>query len=325
MKDFESLTEHGRLQRYRRALTQALEAYPLRVRSLRFVSLQSKPVYRVYADSGCYAARFHNPKEHSLSHMISEMRFLNHLSGHSELCIEKPLANTQGEYVTEIKRSWLPEPAHVALCTWVPGRQLKDWFSVRSYRYLGRCSALFHKISASFRPGRDFSVLTNNRVFYWDEETILSRQDSRLLPKHRQSLFRKGAQLAEAAIRKIWRCGKPIIIHNDLHPSNVKVYRGSLSLYDFEDITWGFPEHDVGTAMYHVRFRSNYAELLSAFREGYEQVLHWPFNSGRQLDRFIMARLLMFANYVVNFSISPAKYLPRFETKLGKLLTEKSS
>ena len=325
MQDFKSLTKRGKAQRYRRALTQALKAYPVEVRSLRFISLESKSVYRVYTDSGCFAAKFHDPREHALSQMMGEMQFLDHVSKHSELCIETPLANTKGEFVTEIKSIWLPEPAHVALCSWVPGSQLKDFISIRSYRHLGKCSAMLHKASPSFRPGREFGILTNNQVFYWDKETILSRQDRELLPKQRQNLFRKGAQLAQKAIKKIWRSGKPIIIHNDLHPCNVKVHRGNLSLYDFEDITWGFPVQDIGTAMYHIRFRNDYPELLGAFREDYEHVLPWPLDSDQQLDRFVIARLLMFANYVVNFNINPIKHLPQFETKLKTLLNGKAS
>lgn len=77
--------------------------------------------------------------------------------------------------------------------------------------------------------------------------------------------------------------------------------------------------------MYHVRFRSDYPELLGAFWEGYERVLPWPLESDRQLDCFVIARLLMFANYVVNFDINPAKHLPEFEAKLKTLLEEKAS
>mgnify|MGYP001032883170 CR=1 FL=1 len=103
------------------------------------------------------------------------------------------------------------------------------------------------------------------------------------------------------------------------------MHGSNLSLFDFEDITWGFPEQDIGTAMYHVRFRNDYPELLAAFREGYEQVYSWPLGSDRQLDLFVIARLLMFANYVVNFNISPIKWLPLFEEKLNALLNWKTS
>ncbi len=319
MKNFESLTRRGKLLRYRRTLAQALERYPLKVNSLRFVSFESKPVYRVDADLGCFAAKFHDPKEHVLSQMVGQMQFLDHVSRRSELCIETPLANSDGEFVTEIATNWMPGPAHLALCSWVPGNQLEHSISARSYRYLGKCSALLHQVSRSFRPPSGFRILTNDRVFYWDKETILSQRASRLLPKRRQNLYKKGAQCAQQAIESLWSSTKPIVIHNDLHPCNVKVHRDKLSLYDFEDITWGFPEQDIGTAMYYVRFRNDYPELLGAFKEGYEEVLPWPLESGQQLDQLVIARLLMFANYVVNFDLNPMKHLPQFDVKLKRL------
>ncbi len=66
--------------------------------------------------------------------------------------------------------------------------------SARSYYRLGRCAAALHKASPSFRPGNDFQILTNDRVFYWDKETILSPHDRTPLPKPRQLLFQTGTK-----------------------------------------------------------------------------------------------------------------------------------
>jgi Ser/Thr protein kinase RdoA (MazF antagonist) len=121
-------------------------------------------------------------------------------------------------------------------------------------------------------------------------------------------------------IKRTWKNRKPVVIHNDLHPCNIKVHRGALSIFDFEDITWGFPEQDIGTAIYHVRFEKNYPGLLGGFRAGYEEVLPWPFGSGRQLELLAAARVLMFANYVINYNINPARYLRIFERKLRTIL-----
>jgi Ser/Thr protein kinase RdoA (MazF antagonist) len=252
--------------------------------------------------------------------MMGEMKFLSHIARISGLDVETPHPNRSGKLVTEVKSPLLPDPAYLAVCQWVPGRALANFISVPAYRNLGYCAAMLHKAARSFRPGKAFSILTNDRVFYWDKETILSLEDERLLPTRRQELFRKGARLVDREIKRTWKGRKPMVIHNDLHPCNVKVRRGGLSIFDFEDITWGFPEQDIGTAIYHVRFEKNYPRLLGGFREGYERVLEWPFRSERQLELLAAARLLMFANYVINYDIKPAKYLRIFEKKLGTIL-----
>jgi len=163
-------------------------------------------------------------------------------------------------------------------------------------------------------------------VFYWDKETLLSRVDSKLLPKRRQNLFGKGAHIAGEAIRDSWESVvKPIVIHNDLHPCNIKLHGNRLSIYDFEDVAWGYACQDIGTAVYHIRFRDDYSELLEAIREGYERVTKWPIESERQLEGLVIARLLMFANYILNYDIKPNKYLPEFETRLEILLNKNRS
>lgn len=205
MKPLRELTKRGRAARYRSALVQALMACDLPAPSVRFLSMESKPVFRVDTARGRFAAKFHDPT----------------------------------------RSAGLPAPAHVTLCTWVPGRALRNAMSDRSCRRLGECAARLHQASGSFRPAPGLRILTNDRVFYRDAEALLSRTDHRHLPPRRRRRFRKGAELAGEAIRRAWRTGAPIVIHNDLHPCNIKVHGGRLFLYDFEDVTWGFPVQDI--------------------------------------------------------------------------------
>ena len=92
-------------------------------------------------------------------------------------------------------------------------------------------------------------------------------------------------------------------------------------MYDFEDIAYGRPEQDIGTALYHVRFRDEYSLFYHSFRAGYEVVQPWPLASDQQLDAFIMARLIMFANYVINYNINPEENLKEFASELDVLIS----
>ena len=143
-----------------------------------------------------------------------------------------------------------------------------------------------------------------------------------LQDEKRLAIFREGAERAEKAIAKLWQNGSPIVIHNDLHSGNMKRQGEKLALFDFEDISWGFPGQDIGTAMYHNRFEDNYPELLAAFRKGYEQYAPWPLDSFRELDDLIIARASMFANYVLGFDINIDKFIPLFAERIEKLLWE---
>jgi Ser/Thr protein kinase RdoA (MazF antagonist) len=320
MKEFKSLTTRGKIQRYRRGLVDALGAYPLKIDSVSFVSYESRPVFRIKADQGIFAAKFYIPSEHDYSQLKGEVQFLKHISEHSALTVETPFPNLEGEYITELDSRWLPETARFVLVSWVPGRQLAD-LSTRSYHYLGTCVAELYKASASFKPSSEFNILRNDRVFYWDEEVILSKKDPDLLPPNRQERFRIGVSISQQAIEQAWQASSPIVIHNDPHPCNLKIHQGKLSMYDFEDIALGRPEQDIGTAMYHVRFRDDFSVFYDSFRKGYEAIQPWPIESDELLDAFIMARLLMFANYVINYDINPALNLIEFESELEVILS----
>ena len=315
MKEFNLLTERGKMQRHRRILVEALARYPLDIHSVRFVSNDSRPVFLIKADQGSFAAKFHVPGEHALSQFAAEMEFLEHLGKKSSLPVETPTANSEGDLITAVESRWLPDTARFALISWVPGRQLKD-LSILSYQYLGTAVAGLHKASRKFNPAPGFQILRNDRVFYWDEEVVLSRKDPDLLPPKRQELFKQGADLAQSAINQSWMENQPIVIHNDPHPCNIKIHHGKLYMYDFEDIAYGQPEQDLGTALYHVRFREDYSLYYSAFKKGYEEILPWPIRSDQQLDAFITARILMFANYVINYDINPKKNLEELESEL---------
>jgi Ser/Thr protein kinase RdoA (MazF antagonist) len=277
-------------------------------------------VFRINTEQGIFAAKFHIPSEHDFSQLKGEMQFLKHISEQSPLAVETPFANTEGKFITRIDSRWLPESAHFVLISWVPGRQLAD-LSTQSYRYLGTSVAELHKASASFNPTHDFSILRNDRVFYWDKEVILSKKDPDLLPPRRQELFRICASASQQAIDQAWQDCPPIVIHNDPHPCNLKIHHGKIYMYDFEDIAYGRPEQDIGTALYHVRFRDDFFVFYDSFRRSYETIQPWPLYSDRQLDAFIMARIMMFANYVMNYDINPAENLSEFEYNLEVLLS----
>ena len=196
MKDYKLLTKRGISRRYRLALAEALAVYPLEVTSLRAVSMDTRPVFRVSTKADCFAAKFHDPREHALSQMRGEMQFLDHVARNSELCIETPLVNSNGEFVTEVHTSWLPQPAHVALCSWVEGRHLKHVISAQSYRHLGRCAALLHEVSPSFSPGLDFRILTNEPSSLGCGDTSLTSRPHPAPPETPGSLRKRSSTIA---------------------------------------------------------------------------------------------------------------------------------
>jgi Ser/Thr protein kinase RdoA (MazF antagonist) len=94
------------------------------------------------------------------------------------------------------------------------------------------------------------------------------------------------------------------VIHNDLHHENIKVSRGRLRPFDFEDTIWGYPVQDIAMAMQDLMTDvapKAYDPLLGAFRRGYETLAPWPEAYEGQIDAFRAGRLFWVANYVARY------------------------
>ena len=69
------------------------------------------------------------------------------------------------------------------------------------------------------------------------------------------------------------------VIHCDLWHDNIKLHRGTLIPFDFEDTIIGFRLHDIAMAMLDLLEDTDdtrYPLLLESFRSGYESLLPWP-------------------------------------------------
>ncbi|TFH05003.1 MAG: hypothetical protein E4H09_02725, partial [Spirochaetales bacterium] len=99
------------------------------------------------------------------------------------------------------------------------------------------------------------------------------------------------------------------VIHCDLWHDNIKLHRGRLLPFDFEDTVWGFRIHDIAMAMLDLLEDTGthrYRELLPEFRRGYESILPWP---DGEMEIFQVGRLLWKVNWFARFQ---RQWLERF-------------
>jgi Ser/Thr protein kinase RdoA (MazF antagonist) len=92
------------------------------------------------------------------------------------------------------------------------------------------------------------------------------------------------------------------VIYCDLWHGNIRMHRGELYPFDFEDTILGFRLHDIAMAMLDLLDevgRERYRVLLAAFRNGYERLLPWPEGDMEALQA---GRILWIINWVARFS-----------------------
>lgn len=92
------------------------------------------------------------------------------------------------------------------------------------------------------------------------------------------------------------------VIHCDLWHDNIKIFRGELVPFDFEDTIWGFRLHDMAMALLDLAEDAGverYDHLLPVFKEGYQTVLPWPEGDMILLQ---MGRVLWRLNWIARFN-----------------------
>jgi Ser/Thr protein kinase RdoA (MazF antagonist) len=120
------------------------------------------------------------------------------------------------------------------------------------------------------------------------------------LPAEHRTWLEKMHRLVESA----YAAADPAdlrVIHCDLWHDNIKLHKGMLYPFDFEDTVCGYRAHDIAMAMLDLLEtvgEERYPGLLKAFQHGYQSLLNWP---DEPIEPFQIGRLLWKINWVARF------------------------
>jgi Ser/Thr protein kinase RdoA (MazF antagonist) len=154
---------------------------------------------------------------------------------------------------------------------------------------MGALFARLHQHGKTWQPPAGFSSRTFEHFLSRGEPNVLTDESSIVI---RQAILRVEAEYASldrADLR---------VIHCDLWHDNIKIHRGVLCPFDFEDTIWGFRLHDMAMAMLDLREDTDedrYARLFGCFREGYESLMDWPDGN---VDALQAGRILWRMNFI---------------------------
>jgi Ser/Thr protein kinase RdoA (MazF antagonist) len=208
-----------------------------------------------------------------------------------------------GAKVLPLTAPGVPGTWNALLMTWLPGRLLGHHLTPTNLARLGALFAELHHHGARWTPPAGF---TRRRFEHWlsrGEENLISARDGAApaavaaLPAAWRASLDRTDRLVEAAYATVDRRDLRVI-HCDLWHDNVKLHRGALQPFDFEDTVWGFRAHDIAMAMLDLLEATDeerYATLLSAFRQGYEAHAAWPDDA---IEPFQLGRLLWMLNWI---------------------------
>ena len=328
MKPYPQLSTRGKISRLRGLARLVLQEYPLPVSKVRFLAQHTNTLFRVDTAAGKrYALRIYSDEDSTLQDNRTEVFWLSALRRETDLSLAAPLARRDGSFISIVSAPGCPPEERCVLFEWAPGRSLDGRVTPQAYFQLGQLMAGLHNHAESLPLPPEIHPKRWDKVFYYPHDPVIYR-----LPEYQHLFTPQRIALMDTAIP---RCNDllaslyagsqpPMLIHGDLHPGNVHLYRGRLYLLDFEDISLGFPVQDVAVTLYYERSRPDYPELVSAFQAGYTSRREWPVTSPALLAGLMAARNLNFINYAARIHPEPGELLAGMFARLENSLVEMS-
>jgi Ser/Thr protein kinase RdoA (MazF antagonist) len=302
IRPFADLSPVGKQRRVARLAAEALEGYDLRVSSVRAHAFATNLLYRVRSHTGeRYMLRMAFPGWRALADLEAEATWLEALQRDTDVGAPAVVRTRDGEAVLPMRGPGLPDVWHATLMTWVDGRLLAHHLDEANLARLGELFARLHLHGGAWTPPAGFSQRRFEAFLSRGEPDALfdggaieglQDDDRRAFLRAREWVERAYAGLDRADLR---------VIHCDLWHENVKLDRGRLRPFDFEDTVWGYRLHDLAMGLLDLLETvgpERYPDLLAACREGYERLLPWP---AGDLEVLQIGRLLWKANWVARF------------------------
>lgn len=307
ISSFNTLSPAGQARRLRALAYNALAQYDLNITSLTLAGRNTNTVYRaVTADGRVYMLRVCKPGWRSPTDLAAEAVWLRALAQDPAIGAPLPVPTRAGADLATASAPGVPEPRCCVVQSWLPGRLLEHALTPANLHKMGVLFARLHAFSAEFTPPPGFSQRRLSGLFSRGEpDELFSPACADAFTPASRDLFTAVRARVDALYQDLLAAPRgPIVIHNDLWHGNIKIHRGRLHPFDFEDTVWGHPVQDLAPALQDLMLDippEAFEPLQAALRAGYETLAPWPETAPAQIDTLRAGRMLWVANYVAHF------------------------
>jgi Ser/Thr protein kinase RdoA (MazF antagonist) len=306
MKPFEGLSYLGRIRRMRQLAQVALNAYGLSDARFKLLRQTGNTLFRVYEVNpvsttkaelyaqGQYMLRIHQPGYQTTEAIVLELAWLAAMCRDANLPVPEPVSTLDGNLLTQVSISGIPEEHNCSLLRWLKGRYITEDIRPHHYRAQGRLMAQLHNHAAHWQPPPGLA----KRKYDWDG---LFRDDAGvgipaseawlLLPPQYVKPFEVVARKVKQVMDE-WGKGPDIygLIHADLGlDANVLFWHGEARAIDFDDSGFGYYIYDLSLALEHCQEDEALPQFRDALLDGYTQVRSLPEDQLEYLDLFLAA------------------------------------
>jgi Ser/Thr protein kinase RdoA (MazF antagonist) len=286
---------------YAPAGREALRCFPIRARNLELIAVSENVTFRVVdeTDDRPYVLRLHRPGYHSLEALNSERLWTDALN-QAGVAVPRPGGANDGRYYIPVTVPASGEQRFAGVARWTDGEVLAEVMAREPdaerlpgwFEQLGAILAAMHSQAITWRPPAaftrhhlDIEGLLGEAPFwgrFW-EHPVLAESERRLLLKARDEI--------RAALARYGKGGdRYSVIHADLHPGNVLIDDGRLTVIDFDDTGFGWHMYDLAVALIHQQNRPYFPAVREALFRGYRSVRPLPMEQEAMLPMFLLIR-----------------------------------
>jgi Ser/Thr protein kinase RdoA (MazF antagonist) len=285
--------------------SRALEHYDIRDPRLTFLRHSDNLTYKVDSLSNdSFLLRIHIPITKAMGvhgsdpQMVkSELMWLEALNRDTDLLLQKPIRNKQGNLVTHISNEETPFSCNCTLLHWIEGQDYNRDLETEDTAYqIGEILAKLHnhsewwQIPEGFkRPNRDIDYF--KRVL---AGLLPAVEDGRIRSTDFFE-FKTSIDLLLEIIRLMGDCRKNRgIIHADPHKGNMLLYEGAIRLIDFSFCAFGHFMFDIGICLSDMK-----ENLHQSFLRGYKSLRILPDDYKEWIEGFFIGSMVGTLSYWV--------------------------
>ena len=297
------LTEHA---------TEVLKQYELgEVTEIESINHEYNSTFAVScADGNRYALRININSPRSAANALGELEFINHLRVSTDLTFASPIANTSGDFFTEVANEAIGKTLLSVLFSWLEGEELGEDPTKEQLFGLGAAMAKMHDAAAGFELSTE-AELPNLRDVLWLTEDLLTTEVSQLASDEK-ALVRAALDKIDGVVAGLFARDSMRLIHADLHGWNLMWNDGAVSVFDFDDCGIGLPIQDLYTALYYL----DTDEQDAVLKAGYESVRPIPEHTDFEAKALLLQRRIILLNYLFETSTPEHReILPKYQVE----------
>jgi Ser/Thr protein kinase RdoA (MazF antagonist) len=287
-----SLSDVQRQAYYLDCANVALAEYDLGAISIHFIQHNAGIVYRLEAINGdaCFLLKIHESAGDGLvdtpAQLTAQMAWLHALTEDGRMIVQSPIANRQGEFVTQGQLAELDRLSSICVQRWITAQHVDQWDESHA-RAVGVLLASLHSISEAW-PGSE-----NQEFGSYEDRDLVEAVDSLavmvdlgLISTEQYDLIRSAGERILTMLANIERTKATFgLIHGDLHQGNVLFDSMKALVLDYGTFR-SFFLYDLGVSLYHTSFDT--VAIRTALVAGYDSVRPLTKTEHASLEAFMI-------------------------------------